>query len=337
MHTILVAGSKNLGCDASEKRVLSEALGAAIASEPGWRLLTGGARGEGACDNAGGVDYHAALGAKRLLDDPFLERERILTLHPRDGREDLFAIGSVLRSKARSTFARRFELVARADCAFLIEGGEGTQQIIEYAIAAGKAVVPIPCTGGAAEAAWRAEQYRGDLLHTLGLQEASAELGILQFGLKAPAAIVDTCLLIARRVLQASCFVIMPFQQAHSDRLWSEVLVPVIKDVGLTPSRADLVHNVGPVMEDVTHSIREASVVVADITDTNPNVMYELGYAHALGKATILLCCTADKQDWADTLPFDVRGMRVIPVSAWRLDDFRKEFRAVLQQLRGTS
>jgi nucleoside 2-deoxyribosyltransferase len=63
-----------------------------------------------------------------------------------------------------------------------------------------------------------------------------------------------------------------------------------------------------------------STVVVAEITPVNANVFYELGYAHALGKQTILLA------ERGRTLPFDVSGYRCITTttpSAERLS-FRK-------------
>jgi nucleoside 2-deoxyribosyltransferase len=48
-------------------------------------------------------------------------------------------------------------------------------------------------------------------------------------------------------------------------------------------------------------------VIIAEITPVNANVFYELGYAHALEKPTILL---ANRK--TEKLPFDVSGYRVI-------------------------
>jgi nucleoside 2-deoxyribosyltransferase len=50
----------------------------------------------------------------------------------------------------------------------------------------------------------------------------------------------------------------------------------------------------------------EAEVVIAEITPENRNVFYELGYAHALGKPTIMLA------ERGTDLPFDVSGYRVL-------------------------
>lgn len=339
MKTILVAGSKSLENSAAAEREVAEKLGAAIVRTPGWRLLTGGAIGQ--CQECGsekgGVDYHAALGAKRAIADEAKQRERIITLLPRDGRSDLFEIGSVLRSRAKSTPARRFELVSRADFILLLEGHEGTAQIVEYSIASGKPVLPLACTGGESRNVWKRERYRAELLHVLGLKEPSPELDMIENGLGTPDALIAMCVQIMKQLMRPPCFVVMPFNLAHSASLWEDMLRPAIEKTGMTPVRADLVHNVGEILEDITACIAEAAVVVVDITGTNPNVMYELGYAHALGKPTVLICNTEDNRAWDKDLPFDIRGMRVLPINPWQKEKFLEELNAFLEQFSGST
>ena len=62
----------------------------------------------------------------------------------------------------------------------------------------------------------------------------------------------------------------------------------------------------GLIIADIIREIASAQLVIADITPTNPNVYFEVGYALALNKPTILL---AKK---GTPLPFDVAGFRVL-------------------------
>ncbi len=339
MKTILIAGSKELEGSGETERLIAEKLGAAVVREPGWRLLTGGAIGK--CNESmkkkGGVDYNAALGAQRTLTSLDDERALILTIHPRDGRNDLFKIGSVLYSRAKSTAARRFELVSRADFIVLLEGHAGTAQILEYAIAAGKPVLPLACTGGESKRVWKADCYRPELLQALGLQDPSADVDMIENGLGTPDALIMTIVKIMKNLLRPSCFVVMPFNLQHSTPLWEEILKPTIQKVEMTPVRADLVQNVGEILEDIIHCIEEAAIIVVDITGTNPNVMYELGYAHALNKPTILVCNTGANNTWDKDLPFDIRGMRVLPINPWEKDSSIEKLTAFLQQLASTT
>ena len=97
-------------------------------------------------------------------------------------------------------------------------------------------------------------------------------------------------------------FVLMPFGEPWSDRIW-EALQRIIIGLGLRPERADNRH--GPVVtEDIWRGIVEARVVLADVTGWNPNVFYELGVAHTLGKDTIMITQPIAR------LPFDTQGFR---------------------------
>ena len=101
-------------------------------------------------------------------------------------------------------------------------------------------------------------------------------------------------------------FVVMQFTDAF-DALYRDVIKPTCEKFGLTAVRADDIHKSGLIIDDIARSIEEASVIIADLTVDNPNVFYEVGYAHAIKKATILL---SDRT--RDKLPFDVSGFRTI-------------------------
>ena len=60
------------------------------------------------------------------------------------------------------------------------------------------------------------------------------------------------------------------------------------------------------IVQDVWLSIRKARVVVADLSGGNPNVLYEVGLAHAIGKPTVFL--TRNEED----VPFDLRALRYL-------------------------
>jgi nucleoside 2-deoxyribosyltransferase len=55
------------------------------------------------------------------------------------------------------------------------------------------------------------------------------------------------------------------------------------------------------ILDRIYNQIAKADVVIADMTGRNPNVFYEVGYAHALGKTTVLLTSKADD------IPFDLK------------------------------
>jgi hypothetical protein len=101
-------------------------------------------------------------------------------------------------------------------------------------------------------------------------------------------------------------FVLMPFR---------DEILPVYQDhikracakLNLTVRRADDFFTAHSVVWDIWEGIVSARSIVADCTGRNPNVFYEIGLAHTLGKPTILL--TQREED----IPFDLRHLRYIP------------------------
>ena len=102
-----------------------------------------------------------------------------------------------------------------------------------------------------------------------------------------------------------TAFVVMQFGVPH-DQLYADVIRPVAAACGFDVIRADDDFGPGLIISDVVRRLQEAEVIIADITPENQNVFYEVGYAHALGKPTILL---AEK---GKRLPFDVSGFRTL-------------------------
>jgi hypothetical protein len=103
-----------------------------------------------------------------------------------------------------------------------------------------------------------------------------------------------------------SAFVVMQFTEEYDD-LYEDVIKPVTEQFGYECVRADKLSASTPILNDIIQSIRDSSVVVAEITPDNPNVFYEIGYSHAIGTPTILLC---DRK--REKLPFDISGFRTI-------------------------
>ena len=101
-------------------------------------------------------------------------------------------------------------------------------------------------------------------------------------------------------------FVVMQFSDEF-DALYNDVIRPTCEKFGFEVVRADDIYKSGLIIEDITRSIQEASVVIADITPNNPNVFYEVGYAHGIKKPTILL-----SERRREALPFDVSGFRTL-------------------------
>ncbi len=106
---------------------------------------------------------------------------------------------------------------------------------------------------------------------------------------------------------KATVFSIMKFEKDF-DELYTDVIIPKCDEYGYKAIRADECYTTTAIIDDIIKEISDASIIIADITMDNPNVFYELGYAHALKKPTILLADISKR----NLLPFDVRGYRTI-------------------------
>jgi hypothetical protein len=106
------------------------------------------------------------------------------------------------------------------------------------------------------------------------------------------------------KAVRGDAFVVMQF--SGFEELYTDVIEPLTKQFGLHPYRADQVYGPGSILEDIIRGIETAQIVIAEITPTNENVFYEVGYAHALKKPTILLAAKDKK------LPFDLSGFRCL-------------------------
>jgi hypothetical protein len=109
-----------------------------------------------------------------------------------------------------------------------------------------------------------------------------------------------------------TCFVISPIGGARSaerrraDQVLRHIIGPVVGPMGYEPIRADHESAPGMITNHVIERIATAELIVADLTDHNPNVFYELALVHGLQRPGIQLI--ADGQD----LPFDVAPARTI-------------------------
>lgn len=80
----------------------------------------------------------------------------------------------------------------------------------------------------------------------------------------------------------------------------------VATDAGLRCRRADDIWENPAVIQDVVSLIDRSTVVICDCTSRNPNVFYEIGIAHTLGREVILI--TQSESD----IPFDLRHLRYV-------------------------
>lgn len=133
-----------------------------------------------------------------------------------------------------------------------------------------------------------------------------------------------------------SCFVIMPFSNSAScsEAEWTDIfentIRPAVEKSGLDYKCARSEAIAGNIIDNIIDDLNRADLVIADLTDRNANVFYELGVRHSLRDSTVLIT-----QDISST-PFDLRPYAMLQYD-WKTkrgrDEFRKQMKKVLTSI----
>jgi nucleoside 2-deoxyribosyltransferase len=100
-------------------------------------------------------------------------------------------------------------------------------------------------------------------------------------------------------------FVLMPFDKAFND-IYKLGIKDTAAQLDINAERVDEQIFQEGILERIYRQIQAADIVIADMSGQNPNVFYEVGYAHALDKLCVLMTKNA-----AD-IPFDLKHHRHI-------------------------
>lgn len=121
----------------------------------------------------------------------------------------------------------------------------------------------------------------------------------------------------------ARVFVAMPFLQDLKP-VYQDHILPSVLSLGVTCKRGDDFFSANNIMDEVWSAIFHSELCIVDCTGRNPNVFYELGIAHTLGRKAILIAQSIND------IPFDIRQYRVIVYSY--TPPGMKEFEAALKK-----
>lgn len=108
------------------------------------------------------------------------------------------------------------------------------------------------------------------------------------------------------------CFVISPIgdentaTRKRSDELLKYIIRPACQAENLECIRIDELSQSDTITVSILNELQTADLVIADITDHNPNCFYELGYRAALKKPLIQV------KEQSTKLPFDISAIRTI-------------------------
>jgi hypothetical protein len=132
--------------------------------------------------------------------------------------------------------------------------------------------------------------------------------------------------------LDDSCFIIMPFSKSserHTEEYWTqhfnEFLKPIVEECGVNVYRVQAMRE--DIIKKIIYSLVTTPIVIADLTDHNPNVFWELGVRQSFKHNTITIA------EEGTTLPFDVSSKATIfydHSDEGKLSHFKNTLKAVI-------
>jgi hypothetical protein len=111
-----------------------------------------------------------------------------------------------------------------------------------------------------------------------------------------------------RSQFASDIFMIMPFREPYNS-IYETLIRPMAEELNLTIKRGDdFTSTQGSIIQEVWSALNACRIVIAETSEVNANVYYELGIAHTLGKPVLLMSQVRTIQD----LPFDIRHLRFV-------------------------
>jgi len=121
-------------------------------------------------------------------------------------------------------------------------------------------------------------------------------------------------------------FIAMPYRKEFEET-FKKAIKPCLKSKGLIAWKAGDESKTMDLMCHACEGIRESNYAIVNISDGNPNVMFELGLIWALGKKTILL-----KEEKA-SVPIDLSGMLHTSYDFGFHDKLKKELGKIVDKI----
>ena len=131
------------------------------------------------------------------------------------------------------------------------------------------------------------------------------------------------------------CFAIMPFSGTKSctEQKWTEIfeyiIKPAVEESGFGYECERSVAERENIIKGILEALNKANVVIADLTDNNPNVFYELGVRHTLSNRTILIA------QGEEHIPFDLKPYPTTfySKSLTNIEEFKNDIKKKLQDI----
>ena len=133
---------------------------------------------------------------------------------------------------------------------------------------------------------------------------------------------------------EKNCFIICPIGEEdsetrkRSDKVLADIIEPSTIKCGYKAIRADKLPDPGIITHNVIKHILNDSLVIADLTEQNPNVFYELALRHVSKKPLVQII---DKSE-EGKIPFDVANMSTILIDLQKPTEAQEKITAQIQE-----
>ena len=132
------------------------------------------------------------------------------------------------------------------------------------------------------------------------------------------------------------CFIVTAIGESgtptreRADNVYRYLIAPVCEDLGYKPVRVDHVNAVDNINETVINYLKTAPMVVADMTEHNPNAFYELGFRQALELPLVPIIKVGER------LPFDVITTRTVfyDTDVAKIEESKENLKAKIQSFK---
>jgi len=267
------------------------------------------------------TDVAALQGAKRFakeqgislkdcfeawIPEPKLDNRRDIEGVERMTEEDGITIRVMT---GRTPLGRRLAMVAGVNLVITIAGSKHTEVVIEQALELGVPVFPIPYANGDSKDLFERHKARIKSAFEPGAIDKCLEIlsATINSNISEAATAVVTLIEKARF---GKCLVLSPFDDDHK-KLYDTVIEPEIRK-HMIPLRLDLLPDSNVISNNFAEAIQTSRGVIVDITVCNDNVMYEIGYAHALKIVPLIYTREASR---LNNLPVYLRTLNIRLVS----------------------
>ena len=129
------------------------------------------------------------------------------------------------------------------------------------------------------------------------------------------------------------CFIVTAIGESgtptreRADNVYRYLIAPVCEELGYRPVRVDHVNAVDNINETVINYLKTAPMVIADMTEHNPNAFYELGFRQARELPLVPIIKVGER------LPFDVITTRTVfyDTDVAKIEESKENLKAKIQ------